>query len=95
MRELNFVAKTHKAAQEDKLDNARAKIEICQYKQQEAEEETKRLQEELNVEKRNYRVMEEELERQLERQLRKRETSRIVHQTYQHQIARLQKEVDE
>ena len=43
MRELNFVAKTYKAAQEDKLENARAKIEICQYKQQEAEEETKRL----------------------------------------------------
>ena len=32
LRELNYVAKTLNQAQEDKLDNARAKIEICKFK---------------------------------------------------------------
>jgi len=63
LRALNYASKTHKQQQEDKLDNMRAKIEICCFKQTEALEETKQIQKELEAERRKYRVVEEDLER--------------------------------
>ena len=59
MRELNFVGKTFKQQQEEKLENFRTKIEICHFKQKETIEETKSTQKELNIEKRKFRVLEE------------------------------------
>ena len=93
MRELTYQGKNKKQQQEDELDNVRAKIDICKYKQDEAIRETKDIEKELAAERHKYRRVEEELQRQLEKQLRKKETSRIVHQTYEYQIKRLQAEI--
>lgn len=61
LRALNFIEKTDRQDQLDKLDNARTKIEICKFKQQEAIEETIEIQKELNQERRKYRIIEEQL----------------------------------
>lgn len=41
LRKLGFKGKTDKQAQEDKLENMKAKIQICKLKQEEAQDETK------------------------------------------------------
>ena len=45
------------------LDNVRAKIDICKYKQDEAIRETNDIEKELAAERHKYKRVEEELER--------------------------------
>ena len=58
-RELSYAGKTQKMQQEDRQDNARAKIDICKFKQDEAAEEIKFNLKEIAAEKRKYRVVQE------------------------------------
>ena len=86
LRELNMAVKAYKQEAQDKVENAEAKITICKFKQDEAAEQTKDLQKELAVERRKFRIIEEDLQRQLDKQLRKQQTSKIVCQTYEYQL---------
>lgn len=72
----------------------RAKIQICQLKQADIIEETKSVTKELNGEKRKFRVIEEQFQRQLDQQLKRKETSRVVLQTYEYSIMRLKKDLE-
>jgi len=60
---LNYEGKHRKQRQEDKLDNVRAKIDICRYKQDEAIEEAKIVEKDLAAERHKYQRVEEELNR--------------------------------